>query len=123
MFAYNSFIVRFWHRGNGYFVVESKLGRYLDMREEPNNVSIFNAWSISRERFENNLWAMDSFEVKLIYDQDGYFMIKSKHGRYLDMREESNYEGVHIAWSISEEHLKKNLWAKNSFLVRFIPQN
>lgn len=116
--ARDSFLVELIDNGDGYYMVKSKYGRYLDMRQESSGEAL-NVWSISESRMKNNLWAKDSFLVKLIDDGDSYFWIKSKFGHYLDMRQgEGNYFD---ALALKENYMNKNLWARDSFVVQFVP--
>ncbi len=128
LWALDSFKIELIDNGDGYYKLKSKFGRYLDMRQVRDD-SYLPALSISETHMNNNLWAKDSFLVQLIDNGDGYYMIKSKFGRYLDLRQEqatSFIGGSYETWpalSISETHMKDNLWAKDSFVVKFIVPN
>lgn len=104
-----------------YYRVQSKFGRYLDMRHELSG-DVHDAWSITEDRMNTGAWANDSYQVRLIDQGNGYYRIQSKFGRYLDMRHEARGD-VHSVWSITEARMKAGAWANDSYQVRFIPQD
>ena len=114
--ARDSFLVELIDNGDGYYWIRSKHGRYIDMRQEEGDIQ--NARSISEYHMKTTQWARDSFVVKLIDNGDGYFFVKSKYGRYLDMRQEDG--DIQNAWSISESHMINNQWTRDSFVVLFV---
>lgn len=112
-----NYMIQLIENGDGYYWVKSKSGRYLDMRQwNPDETEV--AWSITAKRMKTNLWAKDSYLVKLIDDGDSYFWIKSRHGRYLDMRQEEG--DIYEVLAVNETYVKKNQEAKDSFVVRFV---
>jgi hypothetical protein len=105
---------------NGYYKIRSKHNRYLDMRHEYGNAQV--VWTISEQRMTSNQWANDSFLVQLIDQGSMYYRVRSKFGRFLDMRHE-NTEAPCEALSLSETYMSANPWANESFLVKFIEQD
>jgi len=118
----SSFLVEFIDNHDGFHMVKSKSGRYLDMRQEAATIDSITAVVQTEAVVKANAWAMDSYVVQLIESDDGYFLIKSKHGRYLDLRQEAATVDALPAITLSESFMKANFsWAKDSYLFKFIP--
>jgi len=120
--AFDSYMVELIDNHDGFYMFKSKHKRYLDLRQEAETTNALPALSLTEAKVGYSQWAKDSFEFRLIEsDVPGYFFIKSKHGRYLDMRQEPLTNNTISVLSLSEPYMKANQWAKDSFIVEFIP--
>jgi hypothetical protein len=124
--ANDSFQVRFVDRGNGYCMLQSKFGRYLDLR----NHDIYNdhyppAWSITGTHTKNHFEAFgDSFQFRFIDRGNGTYMLQSKFGRYLDLGQDDKNSGdAHEALAITESYMRNHMRANSGFFLRFIPKS
>ncbi|MBL0941320.1 MAG: hypothetical protein IBJ00_01115 [Alphaproteobacteria bacterium] len=119
--ANDSYQVRLIDQGNGYYRVQSKLGRYLDMRHDRTQ-DTHPALSLTESFMNQHPEANDSYQVRLIDQGNGYYRVQSKLGRYLDMRHDrttSTYEAL----SLTEAFMNQHPEASDSYQVRLIPQN
>jgi hypothetical protein len=118
--AKGSFLVELIDQGEGFYYLKSKHGRYLDMRHEESDDG-FPVQSITENHLHSHSGANDAFLIQLIDQGNGYYYLKSKQGRYLDMRQEDGEE-VFPAESITESHLQNSLAYNDSFLVKLKKQ-